>query len=198
MSIFEGLIKPTVNTTISPAFNSNCNMSQTVNIENYHNHYYFGKPLFFAVLLLCVVLVAPNLPSCSHSPLTTRHTSLESQVRQWASDYPADLRNRWAWCYLDSVANFSTEQKLREDVRLKSVQVLTDSQREVLVPLDRKIDDAVPKQTTPLVETYHAIGMGLKVTPWTPPDEGVRRQESEDRSEPPPRPPIRRGIFNRR
>jgi len=202
MSISEGLIKPTINVPIN--INKNIDMSTdkeiTYNIDHLHQHNYVTVWAFLSVALLCVTwLVTSNL-SCS--PLTTRHSSLESQVRTWASDYPADLRDRWAWCYLDSVANWSTDQKLREDVRLKSVQVLTDADREVLSPLDRQIADAVPKQKTELVETYHAIGNGLKVAEWLPPpDGGVRRQESGDRSEPPPDPkpppPDRRRIFRR-
>ena len=155
--------------------------------------------LWMLLIVFAGIGIATRIDSCSSSPLTTRHSSLECQVRQWVADYPVDLRNRWAWCYLDSVANWSTDQKLREDVRLKSVQVLTDAERQTLSPLDRKIADAVPKQTTPLVETYHAIGLGLKVTPWTPPDGGVSRQEAGDREEtPPPQPPERRRLIFRR
>ena len=128
MSIFEGLIKPTIKAVISPTFNSNCNMTQTVNIENYHNHDYFGKPFFWGVMLLVGYWIVTNLPSCSSTPTPVpAPATFEFQVRQWASDYPADLRDRWAWCYLDSVANFSTEQKLREDVRICTKITFTKS-----------------------------------------------------------------------
>jgi hypothetical protein len=122
---------------------------------------------------------------------TATPVRFESQVRQWSSDYPGDLRNRWAWCYLDSAEHWSTDQKLREDVRLKSVQVLTDSERQTLIPLDNKIAEAVPKQTTPLKETYLAVGNGLKVAEWSPPPEVTPPPA------PKPNPPERRRIFRR-
>jgi len=96
---------------------------------------------------------------------------LESQVRQWSKEYPSDLRNRWAWCYLDSAENWSTDQKLREDVRLKSTQVLSADEREKLAPLDKQIATEIPKQKTPLKETYTEVGNGLKTAEWHPPPE---------------------------
>jgi hypothetical protein len=66
--------------------------------------------------------------------------------------------------------------------------VLTDGERQMLAPLDRQIADAVPKQKTPLQETYLAIGNGLKVTSWSPPVE-----TAEEEAKPPPN--RRRLIF---
>jgi hypothetical protein len=40
---------------------------------------------------------------------------------------------------------------------LKSTQVLTATERETLVPLDQKISAEIPKQKTPLKETYTAV-----------------------------------------
>jgi hypothetical protein len=123
--------------------------------------------------------------------------TFESQVRTWASDYPDDLRNKWAWCYLDSAENWSTDQKLREDVRLKSVQVLTDSERQTLMPLDVMIKTEVPQQETPLKEVYHKVGIGLKTAEWTPP-EPIPKPEVVKPDNETPKPPIRRRFFNRR
>ena len=153
--------------------------------------------LLMLALLLCT---AENIRSIITSPTTTHDSSFESQVRTWASDYPTDIRDRWAWCYLDSSRNWSTDQKLREDVRLKSVQVLSDSERTMLIPLDRQIAEAIPMQKTPLKETYEAVGLGLRVHEWTPAVDG--RQQTVDGKEnvptPAPQPPNRRRIFNRR
>jgi hypothetical protein len=113
--------------------------------------------MIFLLLGLCI---GASLPSCSFMPTS----KLESQVRTWAKEYPSDLRDRWAWCYLDSAENWSTDTKLREDVRLKSTQVLTSAERETLSPLDQKISVEIPKQKTPLQETYTDIGNGLKVS----------------------------------
>jgi hypothetical protein len=74
---------------------------------------------------------------------------------------------------------------------LKSVQVLTDSERQTLIPLDNKIVEAVPKQTTPLKETYRAVGNGLKTAEWSPPPEVTPPPT------PKPNPPERRRIFRR-
>ena len=116
---------------------------------------------------------------------------LESQVRQWSKEYPSDLRNRWAWCYLDSAENWSTDQKLREDVRLKSAQVLSIDERETLTPLDQQISAEIPKQKTPLKETYTEVGNGLKTAEWHPPP-------AEPPPTPPkPEPPQRRRLFRR-
>ena len=148
----------------------------------------------WAVFLLLGICIGANLPS--YSPLTPRNSSLETQVRTWASDYPDALRDRWAWCYLDSAENWSTDQKLREDVRAKSVQVLTDAERQTLIPLDDKIAESIPQQKTPLKETYEAVGKGLQVNEWTSVSHSALRSEEE---KPPPEPqPIRRRIFNRR
>ena len=136
-----------------------------------------------------------NIPSCSYSPRTTRPSSFESQVAQWASDYPTDLRDRWAWCYLDSSQNWSTDQKLREDVRLKSVQVLSDSERAMLIPLDRQIAEAIPMQKMPLKETYEAVGLGLRLNEWSPVSRVARIAEEVPKPE--PQPPNRRRIFRR-
>jgi hypothetical protein len=159
-------------------------------------------PIKFTTRVLYLILglvVGLQIQSCSPLPSFVTHGSnnFESQIRLWSKDYPQDLRDRWAWCYLDSVENWSTDQKLREDVRLKSVQVLTDTERQMLVPFDRQIADAVPKQKTPLRETYLAIGNGLKVTSWSPPPEMVdsRRQTTEEEAKPPPN--RRRLIFRR-
>ncbi|MCL2710448.1 MAG: hypothetical protein FWE95_06180 [Planctomycetaceae bacterium] len=144
------------------------------------------------MIMIIVVQTANNLKTFVPD---FRSGTFESQVRQWASDYPNDLLDRWAWCYLDSVEQWSTDQKLREDVRLKSVKVLTDSERQTLVPLDDKIAEAIPKQTTPLKETYQAVGDGLKVTEWTPPTE-IRPPDPPE-PQPKPQPPNRRRIFRR-
>jgi len=141
-----------------------------------------------SILTVCLLLgiwIGVTFQSCSY----TGSPALESKVRQWASDYPSDLRDRWAWCYLDSAANWTTDQKLREDVRVKSTQVLTDTERRILTPLDDKIKAEIPKQKTPLQETYQAVGNGLQTAEWKPPPE------------PPPAPPKptpnRRRIFRR-
>jgi hypothetical protein len=147
--------------------------------------------LLWLACVLLVILIVKQFPA-----LTVRPSSIESQVRQWASDYPGDLRNRWAWCYLDSAEHWSTDQKLREDVRLKSVQVLTDTERQTLIPLDDKIAEAVPKQTTPLKETYLAVGNGLKVAEWNPPPE-MTPPKPPPVPTPKPNPPERRRIFRR-
>jgi len=151
--------------------------------------------LFMIVSL--VLSGVPNIKRIIDSPLLTRSSSLETQVRTWASDYPDALRDRWAWCYLDSAENWSTDQKLREDVRLKSTQVLSDAERQTLIPLDDKIAEAIPQQKTPLKETYEAVGKGLRVNGWAPVSGGARPALPEP--EPPPEPPpIRQRIFNRR
>ena len=197
MSNLEGLIKPTIEAAFNPTFNRTNNIDMSTDKTETHSTYNlyqfnFGKPLFWLLLLYGVFWCVTNLPSCSYSPLTPRPSSLESQVRTWAGGYPDALRDRWAWCYLDSAENWSTDQKLREDVRLKSVQVLTDSERQTLIPLDDKIAEAIPQQKTPLKETYYAVGKGLRVNEWSPVGDG--REEK-----PPPEPqPIRRRIFNRR
>ena len=193
MNILEGLVKSNINPTLNMDMSTDKTVTHNTHINKYYDFSKLGTPLITVALLLCAtwLVVTGNLSCQSSTNSVPAPATFESQVRQWASDYPADLRDRWAWCYLDSVANFSTEQKLREDVRLKSVQVLTDSQREVLAPLDRKIADAVPKQKTELVETYHAVGMGLKVTPWTPVGDGSR-------DPPTPQPPERRRLIFRR
>jgi hypothetical protein len=142
------------------------------------------RRLLLAVFILLLgIVIGANIPSCSRVPTS----NLESQVRCWAADYPSDLRDRWAWCYLDSAENWSTDTKLREDVRLKSVQVLTDTERATLTPLDKQISAEIPKQKTPLHETYHAVGNGLKVNQWHPPPE-------EPPSPPKPEPPQRRRL----
>jgi hypothetical protein len=144
------------------------------------------------IFLLLGLCIGTLLPSCSY----TSTSKLEKQVRQWAKEYPSDLRDRWAWCYLDSAENWSTDTKLREDVRLKSTQVLTATERETLTPLDQKISQEIPKQKMPLKETYYAVGNGLKVTQWSPPPSGDGRQQTTDGSRE-PQPPIRRKIFRR-
>ena len=140
----------------------------------------------WALWLLIGLVIGTQIQSCSIAPTSM----FESQVRQWAEEYPSDLRNRWAWCYLDSAENWSTDQKLREDVRLKSVQVLTDAERETLIPLDQQIAGAVPGQKTPLAETYMNIGNGLKTASWHPPPDPPPPK-------PKPQPPIRRRLFRR-
>lgn len=129
--------------------------------------------------------------------LTLMPLTLESQVRTWAGDYPDDLRNKWAWCYLDSAANWSTDQQLREDVRLKSAQVLSDGERQTLVPLDALIAAEIPKQNEPLKEVYHDVGTGLKTAEWKPPPAPVLVPPQPD-PQPKPKPPIRRRFFRRR
>jgi hypothetical protein len=142
--------------------------------------------LIWTVALFIGIWIGASLLSFTHLP-----ANLESQVRQWSEPYPADLRNRWAWCYLDSAENWSTDTKLREDVRLKSVQVLTAEERHVLTPLDDQIKEAIPKQKTPLKETYHAVGSGLQVAEWHPPPE-------EPKPPPPkPEPPQRQRLIRR-
>jgi hypothetical protein len=99
-------------------------------------------------------------------------SSLEKQVRRWAQEYPADVRNRWAWCWRSSAEEWSTDQKMREDVRLKSVLVLTETERQILKPLDAQISEAVEKEKTPLQERYAAVGSGLKTAEWSPDKDG--------------------------
>ena len=147
------------------------------------------NPWFWIFMFFIGCWLVTNLPSLVPHP-----SSLETQVRTWASGYPDALRDRWAWCYLDSAENWSTDQKLREDVRTKSVQVLTDSERQTLIPLDDKIAEAIPQQKTLLKETYEAVGNGLKVTEWSPPPEIVTPSPVPA----PEPPPIRRRLFNRR
>ena len=133
--------------------------------------------MIWAMFLLIGIGIGASFQSCSFTG-----SPFESQVRQWADDYPTDLRNKWAWCYLDSAANWSTDQKLREDVRLKSVQVLTESDRLILTPLDNQIKAAIPKQKTPLQQTYQTIGHGLQTAAWSPPPEPppVKRRQTAD------------------
>ena len=151
--------------------------------------------MMWSIWLLIGISIGVNFQSCSLAPTSMFGSNFESQVRQWASEYPSDLRNRWAWCYLDSAENWSTDQKLREDVRLKSVQVLTNAERQTLMPLDDKIAEAVPKQKTPLKETYQDIGNGLKTATWTPPPPETCIDGS---CKPPkPQPPNRRKLFRR-
>jgi hypothetical protein len=144
---------------------------------------------FWLWLLLCVNLGYTG-SSLLPNPFSRLSSPLERQVRQWAKEYPSDLRDRWAWCYLDSAENWSTDQKLREDVRLKSTQVLTADERETLSPLDQKISTEVPKQKTPLKDTYTAVGNGLKVTQWSPPPEPPPKKEE-------PTVPNRRRLIRR-
>ena len=150
-------------------------------------------PLWTWILLFAVMTFDIVNHMQERNYFTPAPSNLESQVRTWASDYPNSLRDRWAWCYLDSAENWSTDQKLREDVRLKSVQVLTDTERQTLLPLDDKIADAVPQQKTPLKDTYEAVGNGLRVNEWTPGSRSSLRSEEE--STPPE--PIRRRISRR-
>lgn len=78
-------------------------------------------------------------------------------------------------------------------MRLKSAQVLTSEQREVLQPLDQQIAEAVSKQKTELKETYLAVGHGLKVAEWKPLETANDRLQDDE----PRPPPIRHKIFNR-
>ena len=151
-----------------------------------------------AVCLILGIVIAAGvflLPSA----ICRLSSPLESQVRQWAKDYPSDLCDRWAWCYLDSAENWSTNQKLREDVRLKSVQVLTAAERERLAPLDRQISAEVERRQTAdgrlsklketyLKERYTEVGNGLKTAEWHP---------LPDPPPPPPKiePPQRQRLF---
>ena len=189
MSILEGLIKHNCNIAIDMSTDKN----ETHNTYRGYN-VQINIPLW---LVLCFVgfWLVTNIPSCFYSPTATRSSSFELQVDQWASDYPTDLRDRWAWCYLDSSQNWSTDQKLREDVRLKSVQVLSDSERAMLIPLDRQIAEAIPMQKTSLKETYEAVGLGLRVNEWSPASRIAR--SAEDVPKPEPQPPNRRRIFRR-
>ena len=147
------------------------------------------KSARYAIIIGCVGVPLLLFAACFLS------SSLESKVRQWSKEYPSDLRNRWAWCYLDSAENWSTDQKLREDVRLKSAQVLTADERETLTPLNQKINDAVRDQEKvsinrpKLKEMYFDIGNGLKTAEWHPPP-------TEPPPPPPkPEPPQRRRLF---
>ena len=184
MNIFESLFATKeTNFNIDMSEKTNCPTANNNYIEHYHNHHHhYG---WVAVCVFLAFVVVPQIPSC-HWNTTSK---LESQVRQWAKENPSDLRNRWAWCYLDSAENWSTDQKLREDVRLKSTQVLSADEREKLAPLDKQIATEIPKQKTPLKETYTEVGNGLKTAEWHPPP-------AEPPPTPPkPEPPQRRRLF---
>jgi hypothetical protein len=48
-----------------------------------------NKIVLWTVWSLVCITIGAGFPSC------TSTSKLESQVRQWAENYPADLRDRW-------------------------------------------------------------------------------------------------------
>ncbi|MDR1922810.1 MAG: hypothetical protein LBQ66_00430 [Planctomycetaceae bacterium] len=114
----------------------------------------------------------------------TTTDDIEANVKTMAAEYPDDLRDRWAWCYLDSVENWSTDQKLREDVRIKSTIVLSGNEREILQPLDSKIaaeiEASVKDEKNVLRDVYRKVGSGLRVHAWEPEPETVPAPPTDD------------------
>jgi hypothetical protein len=119
------------------------------------------------IILLSIGLLVSVI--CHFRQVVIFSPNFESQVRLWASDYPVELRDKWGWCYLDAATNWSTDQKMREDVRINSVKVLTDDERKTLETLDLQIAKAIPLQGNSLRDVYLSIARGLMVNDWQPP-----------------------------
>ena len=83
MSIFEGLIKPTLtpslNIDMSEKTGCNTTNHNHYNIGEYHNHFYLSRWLLFAMLLVAIGL---HLSSCSPVPPSApaQPTTLEHQA----------------------------------------------------------------------------------------------------------------------
>lgn len=103
-------------------------------------------------------------------PVPEPEQTFQDNVRELAGTIPAALRDRWAWCYRDAIERYSTDRKLREDVRLNSVQVLSDEQRESVTAIDSQLSPlvAAESETRSIKDVYADIASALAVNDWRP------------------------------
>lgn len=98
--------------------------------------------------------------------------TFEATVRQWAEPYAELPRNKWAWSIRDSLNQYSTDGKLREDVRRNTGVVMTPEERKEIKPLAEQVKTGVAEEAAkdrPLKAIYHDVELGIKTADWTPP-----------------------------
>lgn len=91
-------------------------------------------------------------------------------MRQWSVPYPELPRNKWAWSIRDSLEKYSTDGKLREDVRRNTGIVMTKEERDEMRPLADQVQDGIKEETKerPLKEVYGDVEKGIKTGQWKP------------------------------
>ncbi len=108
-------------------------------------------------------------PEPTPDPEPEPEKTFRDKIAEIASPLTTEIRDRWAWCYLDAVENYSTDLKLRENVRENSNKALTETQHKEAEPVNEKIKTAVEEEVKvrPIKDVYADVGEALKVNGWT-------------------------------
>ena len=110
----------------------------------------------------------PPVVTPEPTPEPVPEQSFKDRIQTIAVSVPAPIRDKWAWCYVESVKNYTTPIKLREDVRRHSANQMNDAERNACEAADAEIVKEVEKETRPIKDVYADIGDALKVNDWQP------------------------------